>query len=224
MKILSFFKKNLLISCCFGLLLLFFILNFILKLSVNFIVQGNEKSVNVVATVNKPYVIETDSSNLIFENNHDKDVYLYLHELNVSGRNTCQSGDSWYPTCKDYSDKYKLRTSEVKKEVQTLKTGDHTNNWEKVSSYVLTKSSNFNFTTSIIFDGLSLPISVNFKNSGGKTYSADQNKFSKLVGMIEVQLTKYKNEVYDPQTDKVVKTYYYIELKVVNIYSEVVYR
>lgn len=224
MNILNFFKKNLFIICCLCLLLLFFILNFILKLSVNFIVQENAKSVNVVVSVNNPYVIELDSSHLIFENNHDKDIYLYLHELDVSGRTTCQSGDSWYPTCKDYIGKYKYRTSDVKKEVQTLKTGDHTNNWEKVSSYILNNGSNLKFTTSVIFDGSSLPISVNFRNLANKTYLADQNKFSKLVGMMEVQLTKYKNEVYDLKTDKVVKTYYYTELKVVNIYSEVVYR
>lgn len=102
--------------------------------------------------------------------------------------------------------------------------GDYTNNWEKVSSYALPSDSNLKSTTSAMFDGSSLPISVNFRNSAGKTYSADQNKFSKLVGMMEVQLTKYKNEVYDPQTDTVVRTYYYTELKVVNAYSEVVYR
>lgn len=220
MKMLSIVKKNLVVICCLCL--------FMSILSVNVFAQGNDRNVNAVVVINEPYVVETDNGHLIFENYLDMVTYLYLHGLNVSERSTCLPGDPWYPTCKDYSDKYKYRSVIIKREVKDMQIGFHTSNWDMVSSYALDRSEGYklSFTLGAVFDNIDVYFTVDFSNSPAlsKVYSADQNRFSKLEARAEIEFIKYRMELYDPKTNKVMKTFYYTRQNVLNTYSRVIYR
>lgn len=140
-------------------------------------------------------------------------------------RSGCFPGSPGYPTCNDYSEK--TRTTLVKEEIQRdLFAGYHTEYWDRVSSYTLSKSNTlsfgFNYSVSSLYGNFSAGASVSFSDSVGRTYTANQFRRSKLAAYVDVRKRLYKVDVLNSYGE-IKRTYYYTTIQILNRSSGVVY-